>query len=82
MKRSDLEKLYLKNRTENLLKTYKDKKNYSSKLYKKERKEYFDNLDPTFVKDNKIFWKTIKPYFSDKGNLRSQTKLIENDELI
>ena len=27
--------------------------------------------------------KTIKPFFfSDKGNLRSQTKLIENDELI
>ena len=27
--------------------------------------------------------KTIKPFFfSDKENLRSQTKLIENDELI
>ena len=42
-----------------------------------------DNLNPSFVKDKKTFMKTIKPFFfSDKGNLRSQTKLIENDELI
>ena len=82
MKRSYLEKLYFKNRTENSLKTYKRQKNYCSRLYKKERKEFFNNLNPSFVKDNKIFWKTIKPFFSDKGNLRSQIKLIENDELI
>ena len=37
----------------------------------------------TMVKDNNFFWKTIKPFFfSDKGNLRSQIKLIENGELI
>ena len=58
------------------------KKNYCSRLYKKERKEFFNNLNPSFVKDNNIFWKTIKPFFSDKTNLRSQIKLIENDELI
>ena len=58
------------------------KKNYCSRLYKKERKEFFNNLNPSFVKDNKIFWKTVTPFFSGKGNLRSQIKLIENDELI
>ena len=58
------------------------KKNYCSRLYKKERKEFFNNLNPSFVKDNKIFWKTITPFFSGKGNLRSQIKPIENDELI
>ena len=58
------------------------KKNYCSRLYKKERKEFFNNLNPSFVKDNNIFWKTIKPFFSDKTNLRSQIKLTENDELI
>ena len=41
-----------------------------------------NNVNPSFVKDKKTFRKTIKPFFSDKGNLRSQTKLIENDELI
>ena len=38
MKRSYLEKLYFKNRTENSLKTYKKQKNYCSRLYKKEKK--------------------------------------------
>ena len=51
MKRSYLEKLYFKNRTENSLKTYKKQKNYCSRLYKKERKELFSNLNPSFVKD-------------------------------
>ena len=82
MKRSYAENLYFKNRIENSLKTYKRQKNYCRRLYKKERKEFFNNLNPSFVKDKKIFWKTIKPFFSDKGNLRSQIKLIENDELM
>ena len=82
MKRSYLEKLYFKSWTENSVKTYKRQKSYCSRLYKKERKEFFNNLNPSFVKDNNIFWKTIKPFFSDKTNLRSQIKLTENDELI
>ena len=77
-----LEKLYFKNRTENSLKTYERQKSYCSRLYKRERKKFFNNFNQSFVKDNKIFWKSIKPFFSDKGNLRSQTKLIKNDELI
>ena len=32
---------------------------------------------PSFVTDNKSFWKTIKPFFSNKGNYVSQIKLIE-----
>ena len=82
IKKLYLEKLYFKNRTENSLKTFERQKNYCSRLYKKERKKFFNNFNPSFVKDIKIFWKSIKPFFSDKGNLRSQIKLIENGELI
>ena len=63
MKRSYLEKLYFRNRTENPLKTYKRQKNYCIRLCKKERKEFFNTLNPSFVKGNKIFWKTVKPFF-------------------
>ena len=56
-------KLYFRNRTENSLNTFKWQKNYCSRLYKKERKEFFNNLNPSYVKDNKIFWKTIKSFF-------------------
>ena len=81
MKSSYLEKLYFKSRTENSPKTYKRQKNNSSRFYKKEGKELLNNLNPSFVKDNNFFLEN-KTVFSDKGNIRSQIKLIENDELI
>ena len=68
MKRSQPEKIYLKNLTDKTLKLYKKQKNYVSRLYKKERKIFFDNLNPLIVTDNKTFWKNVKPLFSNKGN--------------
>ena len=68
MKRSYLEKIYLKNKSEKSFKEYKKQTNFYSRLYKKERKRFFSNLNPSFVNDNKLFWKTIKPFFSNKGN--------------
>ena len=63
MKRLDLEKLYFKIITENSVKTYKGQKSYCSRLYKKERKVFFNNLNPSFVKNNNIIWKTVKLFF-------------------
>ena len=73
----------LKNRAENSLKTNKRQKIIVADFVKKKKKkEFFNNLNPSFAKDNKNFWKTIKPLFSDIGSLRSQIKLIENGKLI
>ena len=47
MKTLYLEKLYFKNRTENLIKTYKRQKKHCSRLYKKERKEFLNNFNPS-----------------------------------
>ena len=82
MRRSYLEKIYLKKRTDHCLKAYKKQKNYCSRLYKKERKNFFSSLNPSFVKDNKLFWKTVKPFFSNKGDLGPNIKLVEKNELI
>ena len=32
--------------------------------------------------DNKLFWKTIKPFFSSKGSHRGNIKLVEGDKLL
>ena len=32
--------------------------------------------------DNRLFWKTIKPFFSNKGNHRGNIKLVEGDKLL
>ena len=69
MRRSYLEKVYFKKRTDLSLKAYKKQKNYCNRLYKKERKNFFSSLNPSFVKDNNLFWKTVKPFFSNKGDL-------------
>ena len=82
MRRSHLEKVYYKNKSEKSFKAYKKQKNFCCRLYKKERKRFFNNLTPSFVADNKLFWKKIKPFFSNKGNCGSQIKLVEKDEVL
>ena len=82
MRRSHLEKVYYKNKSEKSFKAYKKQKNFCSILYKKERKRFFNNLNLSFVTDNKSFWKTIKPFFSNKGNYGAQIILVEKDEVL
>ena len=83
MKRSYLEKVYFKRRQLSHWKDIRNKKNYYSRLYKKERrKNFFNSLNTSFVNDNKLFWKTVKPFFSNKGSFGNKIKLVENDELL
>ena len=39
-------------------------------------------MDVKNVADNKKFWKTAKPFFSDKGAAKSEITLIEGDKII
>ena len=82
MRRSHLEKVYYKNKYEKSFKAYKKQKNFCSRLYKKERKRFFNNLNLSFVTDNKLFWKTIQPFFLNKVNYGSQIKFVEKDEVL
>ena len=52
MKRSYLEKVYFKKKTPDSLIKFKKQKNYCSRLYKRERKKYFERIS-----DNKSFGK-------------------------
>ena len=74
MRRSYLEKAYFKDRIENSLRAFKKQKKFCSRLYKKERKK--------FVKDNKLFWKTVNPFFSNKGDRGSNIQLVKDNELL
>ena len=47
-----------------------------------EDKEYFENLNINFVNENKTFWTTVKPYFSNKNMKNSKFFLVENNEII
>ena len=82
MKRSELENKYLKNRTNENLKYYEKQRNFCSKLYKKGTKKYHEMLDLKNVTDNKEFWKTVKPFLSDKVTTLPKTSLLEKGEII
>ena len=82
MKRSQLENIHKKTLIKKSLKAYKKQKNYIRRLYKKERKMFFNSLNPSVISDNRKFWKTVKPLFPNKGNYGNKTKLVENEETI
>ena len=82
MKRSELETKYVKSKTNENLKSYKKQRNFCTKLYKKERKIYYEKLDLNKVTDNKEFWKTIKPFLSEKVTTFPKISLIQNDDVI
>ena len=49
---------------------------------RKAKKDHFANLDTKSVTDNKKFWQTVKPLFSNKVKAKTAIKLVENDVMI
>ena len=82
MKRSQLESEYLRNSTFENMKIYKKQSNFCNRLYKKERKKFYSELDIKNITDNKLFWKTMKPFLSDKCSLASKISLVQKDNVI
>ena len=72
---------YYKCKTDVSLRAYKKQKNFCSKLYKKERKKYYTNLDLKKITDSNKFWKTTKSFFSDMGENENNIALIEGEQI-
>ena len=49
---------------------------------RKTKKRYFDNLNERFVTDDKLFWKKVIPFLSDKVMIRDKIYLTKNDKII
>ena len=49
---------------------------------KRKKKIFLDNLNTRCVTDNKLFWKTMKPFFSSRNNHGTNTKLVEYDKIL
>ena len=82
MRRSALQNKYFKSGLIDDCNAYKRQKNYCSRLYKKERKKYFKNLNLKDITDNKKFWKTIKPLLSNKGSQRNKITIVKEGKVI
>ena len=77
MTRSALKSRLYRNFTSYNNMMYRKQKNYCSRLYKKERKSFYEKLDVKNINDNKKFWKTIKPFLSEKVSSSKQITLLE-----
>ena len=49
---------------------------------KKTKKEYFENINVKDINDNKMFWNTIKSFFSKKGLKTNKLMLTEDNNLL
>ena len=82
MRRTRLRNKFLKDRSEENKKKYSKQRNYCVSLLRKSKSDYFGNLNEKNINDNKTFWKTIKPFLSDKVRLANKMTLIDNEEII
>ena len=59
----------------------KDRKIYV-KLLRKSKKVFYNNLNVSRIIDNKNFWKTIKPNFTDKTLKDERMTFVDGDKVI
>ena len=82
MTRSRLRNKFLRNRTPENKIAYNHQRNFCVSLIRETKREYFNSLNEKLVTDNKLFWNTIKLFFSDKGATREKYTLIEEEEIL
>ena len=76
MNRSRLKNRFIKNPNKENELRYKKQRNYCVNLLKKEKKVYFSSLNIDNISNSKKFWKTIKPYFSEKTIINKKITLV------
>ena len=52
------------------------------KLLRKTKKDFYNNLNVKYITKNKLFWKTVKPSFTDKTLKDERITLVKNDKVV
>ena len=82
MHRKKLRNRYIKSRTEDNLKAFKTQRNFCVKLLRKMKYDYYRNLVLGGLADNRKFWRTVKPVFSNEVQANSSLTLMEDGKMI
>ena len=80
MHRSQLETKYRKQPMDINFEHYRKQKNFCSKVYIKEQKKYYSNLDLKQFTDNQMFWQNMKLFLSDKNKATKKITLVSEDK--
>ena len=57
---------------------YNKQRNICTALIRRTKKEYYSKLNPETICDNKTFWKTVKPFFSEKSVTTDNITIIDS----
>ena len=82
MRRSQLRNVFLKKRTLESQVGFNKQRNYCTSLLRKEKRNYFENIDTSKISGNKMFWKTVKPMFSNKNVNSESITLVKGDKIL
>ena len=77
MKRSQLRNKFLNTKSDIDRKTYNKQRNLCVSLIRREKKNFFNNINTRDITNNKTFWKTVKPLFTDKIQSKPKITLID-----
>lgn len=82
MYRSRLRNIYIKNRSALNEYNYKKQRNHCLALLRTTKRNYFESLDENRITDSKKFWKTVKPFFTNKGLAQEKIILVEEENIV
>ena len=82
MERSRLRNKFLREKNQPNRDTYKLQRNFCKKLLRKTKNSYFSNLDTKKITDNRTFWKTIVPLFTNKPSKSENIIINDGDKRI
>ena len=80
--RTWLKNRYNKNRTADNWDAFRRQRNLCVKLSRKAKRDFYNQLDISEITDNKKFWKTVKPFISDKSSSKSRITSIEEGKIV
>ena len=81
MQRTRFRNRFLKNpTTENRL-IYNRQRNFCFSLLRKEKREYFANLNEKDITDSRTFWHIVKAFLSDKIKSRENITFVNNESI-
>ena len=81
MNHSRLLNRFRKKKTEATRSAFKRQIKFCVKLLKKTEKEFYNKLNIKYISENKLFWKTIKPYFTYKTLKDERIAFAENNRV-
>ena len=82
MKRSTLKRIANKTMQEDDIRKYKDQQNLVVKLNIQSKRHHFRMIQSKTIENDKEFWKTAKPLFSNKNPMSEKIVLIEDGKIL